>query len=82
MEKSIVTLKQNTSKNELMTKSSIKEKTNENTILIKELNDLRDQKKELEDELEGLQLRFQKLNLERKRKKQENEKKSLLPSLS
>ena len=42
MEKSIVTLKQNTSKNELMTKSSIKEKTNENTILIKELNDLRD----------------------------------------
>lgn len=69
MEKSITTLKQNTTKNEMMTKTNIKEKTGENTKLIKELNELRDKKRELETELEGLQLKFQKLNLEIKRKR-------------
>ena len=77
MEKSIGTLKQNTSKNEMMSKTNIKEKTVENTKLIKELNELREKKKELEKELEDLQLKFQKLNLEIKRKRMENEKRNI-----
>ena len=41
-----------------MSKINIKEKTHENTKLIVELNELRDKKKELETELEGLQLKY------------------------
>ena len=41
MERSIATLKVNTIKNETRTKNDIKKKTNENTSLIQELNELR-----------------------------------------
>jgi hypothetical protein len=53
MEKSISTLKSNTSKNESKTKSNIKLKTKENTELITELNELRLRKKKLEHELDA-----------------------------
>ena len=74
MEKSIVTLKSNTSKNEGRAKSNIKYKTKENTELIHELNDLRLRKKDLENELEAKDLTINKLNLERRRRKQEHSK--------
>lgn len=74
MEKSIGTLKGNTSKNESRTKTNIKKKTRENTELIRELNDLRIRKKELESELEAKALTIQKLKLERDRRKKELEK--------
>ena len=64
MGKSIVTLKSNTQKNEIRTKSNIKKKTKENSDLIWELNELRLNKKELESELDAKVLTLQKLKLE------------------
>ena len=75
MEKSISTLKQNTSKNEVNTKINIKKKTKENTELIHQLNELRVRKRELENELEAKSLTIQKLKLEKSRREREHEKK-------
>jgi TolA-binding protein len=58
MEKSIGTLKGNTVKNEVRTKSNIKKKTKENTELIRELTELRIRKKEMESELEAKTLTY------------------------
>jgi hypothetical protein len=67
MEKSIGALRTMTAKAEVRTKSCIKNRTQENTGLIKELNKLRLKKRQLENMLEAETLKLQKLALDKTR---------------
>ena len=75
MEKSVSTLKDNTSKNDSLTQTNIKEKTKENTQLINELNALRTSKKSLEKQLEKKALTIQN-QTEKVKRLRETEKKT------
>ena len=67
MEKSIGALRQTTGKTESRIKTNIKKRTNENTELIHELNELRFQKRDFENKLEAETLKLQKLALDKTR---------------
>lgn len=73
MERSITQLKVNTIKNENRTRLHIKKKTNENTKLISELNDLKKDKKELIDTNKQLKEQLRDLEEKMKRSKRREE---------
>ena len=76
MERSIATLKVNTIKNETRTKNDIKKRTQENTQLIADLNELRIEKRRFLEDIDKLKRENETLNFELKKRERADEQRA------